>query len=143
MKKIALVLLISATSFFAFAGKSSKISCQVISNFKEDFGNVKNVQWEERDGYAEATFVVNNKGTKAFYNFDGTPIGRATAITIDMLPEKAKRSFAKKYSGYTVTEAISFVKPQEAAYYISASNNEERVIIKVVNEQVCLYKKLS
>ena len=53
------------------------------------------------------------------------------AVTLDELPIRAKRDFAKKYNGYTVKEAILFEGTMESAYYISAEDEKGSVILKV------------
>ena len=68
---------------------------------------------------------------EAFYSSDGDMIGTSKAITLDELSVKAKRDFAKKFGSCTVKEAIRFEGAEEGAYYISAANEKETVIVKV------------
>jgi hypothetical protein len=68
---------------------------------------------------------------EAFYNGTGEKIGSSRAISIDELPLKAKRSFAKDYADYTVKEVIEFNGTDETAYYLSAENEKTAVILKV------------
>ena len=76
---------------------------------------------------------------EAFYNVDGEISGTSKAITLEDLPVNAKRSFAKRFNGYTVKEIIHFDGTEETAYYISAENDKETVILKVgVNEALPL-----
>ncbi len=52
--------------------------------------------------------MLNNVRTQALYTPAGEFIGTNQAITLDELPVAAKRTFAKKYQGYTVEQAIRF-----------------------------------
>ena len=67
----------------------------------------------------------------AFYDLDGNMIGTSTNIAIDDLPTHAKRVFAKRYAEYTVKEAIQFDGVEETAYYISAENEAQSLLLKV------------
>ena len=62
-----------------------------------------------------------------------THVGTSRAINLEELPVKARRAFAKKFDGYTVKQAIAFDGAEETAYYISAENEKEAVILKVDN----------
>lgn len=145
MKKIFFAALIAvAFTGSAFAAGSSAINYNVATNFKTTFKGATDVQWTVKSDFVKATFVIDNQRVEAFYKPEGEMIGTATAVTIDQLPLSAKRSFAKKYSGYNVTEAIHFEGAEENAYYISAENGQEKVIIKVgENNQVSVFSKTS
>ena len=142
MKKLffaALLAISVATSAFA-AG--TNVNASVLRNFKMDFKNATNISWTAAEDYAKATFTVNNVKTEAFYNAEGELIGTSKNIELDELPVNAKRTFAKKFDGYTVKEVIHFEGSNESAYYLSAENNTEAVIFKVgENEQLTTYKK--
>lgn len=142
MKKFffaALVTVAIATS--AFAG-SNNVNVLVLNSFNHAFRNASNVAWTSREDYAKATFTLDDVKMEAFYNPNGELIGSSKGIKMDELPVNAKRTFAKKFSGYTVKEAIRFEGNDESAYYISADNDTESVIVKVSdNEQVSTFKK--
>jgi hypothetical protein len=131
MKRLFIAALF-AVSFMASAFASeTKVSSAIMSNFKYQFKNVSDVNWTMGEGFAKATFVYNQVRTEAFYSPSGEIIGTSKGVSLDQLPVKAKRNFSKKYDGYDVTEAIRFEGPDEAAYFISAQNEKESVIVKV------------
>jgi len=85
---------------------------------------------------------LNEKRMEAYYNLDGEVIGTSTPITLEELPVKAKRTIAKKFEGYTFTEAIRFEGAEENAFYIFTQNDKETVILKVTDtDQVVTFKK--
>jgi len=132
MKKlftIALLALTIVTS--AFANSSETVSKYVTNRFKTDFKNASEVSWTSKADYVKASFTLNDKKMEAYYNRRGEVIAKSTNISLDELPVNVKRSFAKKFEGYTVKEAILFEGTEENAYYISAENEKETVILKV------------
>ncbi len=141
MKKLFFTVLIAvAAAASAFAGPGSA-NILVLNSFKNAFGNASDVKWSAAGEYAKASFINNNVRTEAFYNSAGDLIGTSRGISMDELPVKAKRSFAKRFDGYTVKEAIRFDATDESAYFISAENDNESVIVKVgENEQASIYR---
>lgn len=132
MKKLLFTALLAVTvAVSAFASGTDKVNYAAVSNFKASFKHISDVSWTATKDYVKATFVLNNVRTEALYTPEGEFIGTNTAINLDELPVKAKRSFAKKFDGYTVKEAIHFEGNDEEAYFISAENEKEAVILKV------------
>lgn len=142
MKKLFLSALFAVTvAVSAFATDANKVSAAAINNFKASFKHAGDVSWKSANDYVTATFVYNNIRTEALYTTEGDFIGTNTAVSLEELPVNAKRTFAKKYDGYTVKEAIRFEGNEEGAYFISAENDKEAVIIKVTDDsQVSVMK---
>ncbi len=144
MKKLlstALIALFAISS--SFAGTTTNVNRKVTQSFEWDFKGVQDVQWSTTNTYAIASFVQNNKGTKAYYTHGGELIGYASAVNLEELSAGAKRSFAKKYSSYRITEAIKFEKPEGSSYFISVEKDSEKLILQVDNGHVTVYEKLS
>jgi hypothetical protein len=134
MKKLFISgLLVVTVALSSFAAEGNKVSFAIRTNFEAQFKNISDVKWTSGDGYAKATFVLNNVRTEALYSAEGELVGTSQAITLEDLPVNAKRAFAKRYDGYTVKEAIRFEGSQETAYYISAENAKGSVVLKVEN----------
>ncbi len=142
MKKLFFAALFAiAIASSAFAGPSN-VNVHVLNNFKTSFRNASDISWSSKDDFAKATFTLDNVKMEAFFNTSGELIGTSKNISMDALPVHAKRTFAKRFNGYTVKEAIRFEGADETAYYISADNDTESVIVKVSeNEQVSTFKK--
>jgi opacity protein-like surface antigen len=137
MKKIFFAALIATTVFTsAFAADTKKISARILHNFKYEYSNAADVNWTLRPNFAKASFTMDGKPTEAFYDLNGELIGTSEPITLNDLPVSAKRAIAKRYAGYDITEAIRFDGKAENAYYISAENEKEKVIVRVGEDEV-------
>lgn len=142
MKKLFIAALLTVTvATSAFTADEKKINTKIIENFKTEFADADNVQWSLKETYARATFFLNGKKTDAYYDLEGEAIGTSEAITLNNLPLHAKRTFAKKYSDYTVKEAIKFQGTGETAYFISAENDKQSVILKVTGAGISIFKR--
>lgn len=87
-------------------------------------------------------FIKDNTKMEVYYDYTGDVIGTSKSITLNELPVGAKRSFAKRFEGYTVKEAIRLDGVSEAAYYISGENEKETVILKVNQDnRILLFMK--
>ncbi len=143
MRKLFLAALLTVTvAASAFAKDINSKNVRAVKHFNSEFRDAENVSWTMRSTFAKATFYLNGEKREAFYDLNGEMIGTSSNISLDKLPVAAKRVFAKKYDGYTVKEAIHFEGIDEAAYYISAENEKESVILKVTDSNtVSVYKK--
>ncbi|WP_147203536.1 hypothetical protein [Segetibacter aerophilus] len=143
MKNLILSALLAVTVSTAFATGETKISYFVLNSFKHDFKDVTNVTWTSKTGLAKASFIYNNQKMDAFYNPNGSLFATSKNINLDELPVGAKRSFAKRYEGYSVKEAIKYESQDEQSYYISAENEKESLIIKIDEaEHLQLFKRI-
>ena len=132
MKKLFISALLAITvAASSFAAEGNNVSNAAQNNFSSQFKHASDVQWTSGKNYTKATFVLNSVRTEALYSAEGEFIGTNQAITLEELPVNAKRTFAKKYEGYTVKEAIRFEGTEEGAYFISAENGKGSVILKV------------
>jgi hypothetical protein len=136
MKKLLFAALLTASlATSAFAKETNEVSYRVQNNFKSQFNQAQKVNWSVRSNFTKATFEDAGQKVEAFYDVNGNMIGTSRNITLNELPTGAKRTFAKSYGGYTVKEAIRFEGAEEDAYYISAENEKENVILKVTNDR--------
>lgn len=136
MKKIFFAILMAVIiAGSAFAADAKKVNANVVYSFKSDFKKAVNVSWTTTENFAKAAFTMNGQQMEAFYNTEGERIATSKKITLDELPAEAKRTFTKKFGGYDVKEAIRFEGVDEDAYYISAENEKESVIVKVSSNQ--------
>ena len=144
MKKVLFsTLLTVALITNTFATGENKISSLILNSFKVDFKDAKDVSWSSKTGYSKAAFILDKREMEVFYNIDGTIFAISKKIELDELPVYAKRTFAKRYAGYTVKEAIKFEGTDENAYYIAAENEKVSVILKVdEQEYISLFKTL-
>lgn len=145
MKKLIIAAIIAVSvAGSAFAAPTASVNYNVLSSFKSAFKGAADVQWTIKQDFVKASFIINNERIEAFYSQDGEEIGTSKVISLDAMPVDAKRAFAKLYSNYNVKEAIHFKAAEENAYYISAENEKETVIIKVgENNQVSVFSQTS
>jgi hypothetical protein len=142
MKKLFIAALLTVTvATSAFTADDKKIDSRIIRNFNTEYADADKVTWCVKSTYVKASFEVDGKQTDAFYNLNGESIGCSRKITLDNLPVQAKRQFAKKYSDYTVKEAIKFDGNEESAFFISAENDKYSVILKITAAGVSVFKK--
>lgn len=138
----AMIALTVATSSFAADVKG--INSVAISSFKVEFKNATDVNWSTVGDLAKATFILDDVRMEAFYNTYGELIGTAKGLSLEALPVNAKRTFAKKYDGYTVKEVVRFEGVEERAFFIYAEKDKKSVILKVDdNSQISTFKKTS
>lgn len=144
MKKLFITALLAASvAVSAFASDANKINSAAVNNFEVAFKHASDVSWTANKDYLKATFVLNNTRMEALYSPHGDFIGTTKGVTLEELPVNAKRTFAKKYAGYTVKEAIRFEGNEEGAYFISADNERESVVLKVSDNSTISIMKYS
>ncbi|TDH23036.1 hypothetical protein EXU57_18425 [Segetibacter sp. 3557_3] len=132
MKKILIATLVSVMFISsAFAKKVSVVNSQALRSFRSDFAGATNVKWTSMDTYSWVSFSMKNEQVRAYYDTDGSLIGTGKSIQMDQLPTASKRAFAKRYSDYNVNEIMEFTAEYETAYFISATNEKETVILKL------------
>lgn len=140
MKNFFIAALLAVTFISsAFAAPVKGTNYFVANSFKARFPNVLKVDWIETPDYAKATFLLGNVKTEALYQLDGTFIGTCQKIAVEDLPIAAKRSFAKRYADYTVKEAVKFESNEELAYFISAEDNTNSIVLKVVDKNLLAF----
>ncbi len=132
MKRLLMAALLAiSVAASAFAKDSKSINTAAMNDFAVDFKKATDVSWTQTGNYIKATFVMNSEKMEVFYNHNGERIGISKAFNVEELPVHAKRTFAKKYQGYTVKQAIVFEGTDETAFFISAENDKESVVLKV------------
>jgi hypothetical protein len=144
MKKLFLSAILSVLIAGSLcAADVNKENVATVADFSVDFTNAENVHWTSTKNYLKASFTLNNKKMEAYYEHDGSMIGTASAININELPVSAKRIFAKKYGSFTVKEAILFEATSDTAYYVSAEDEVQSLIITISSEGIAsVFKKV-
>lgn len=114
-------------------------------NFETEFPDAANVTWK-KNGFEEASFTLNGKDMKAFYDYNHELIGTTTPVNYLDLPATAKKYIEKHYSDYTPQSVILFNDNaynqsdmvlygnafQDADnYFIELSNNNKTIVLEV------------
>lgn len=142
MKKLFITIVFAVAVAANTFAAPIKVSSAILANFNTKFSTASDVTWLITNDYTKAEFTADNTKMEVYYNPHGDIIATSKSITLDELPVGAKRTFAKKFEGYEVREAIKFEGFDEVAYYISGENEKETVILKVNDHNdVSLFKK--
>lgn len=114
----------------AFARDEETVSQQVLNNFKKEFVNAKDVNWQNSRDYVKATFSLNDQVMFAYYTPAGELIAITRNISSDKLPISLLTSLKKNYSEYWITDLFEAVSNGAGTYYITLQNADVEVILK-------------
>jgi hypothetical protein len=129
-----------------------------LKSFNDDFGSNSTVAWTRTDLYDIASFIKNDRETKAYYDFEGNLIGTTTVKLYTDLPIRAQKIITKRYPGYTPDFSIiydldkltdtqmilindEFVNADN--YFVQLSKGTAKIVLQVTPVgQVILFKKI-
>jgi hypothetical protein len=124
-------------------------------HFLTDFSGATNVQWK-RIGYEEASFMLNGKDMKAFYDYDHELIGTTSPASYADLPANAQKEIEKRYRNYTPQSVILFDDNEYNSsdmmlygnafadadnYFVELSHNDKTIVLQVNMEGLVTYFK--
>jgi len=124
-------------------------------HFLTDFSGATNVQWK-RIGYEEASFMLNGKDMKAFYDYDHELIGTTSPASYADLPANAQKEIEKRYRNYTPHSVILFDDNEYNSsdmmlygnafadadnYFVELSHNDKTIVLQVNMEGLVTYFK--
>jgi len=130
-------------------------SYMTAQHFMTDFPNAANVSWK-RGSFEEASFTLNGKEMKAFYDLDDELIGTTTPASYSDIPANAQKEIEKYYGGYTPTNVIMFDDNEfndtdmilygnsfedEDNYFVEMTNNNKTIVLQVNMEGLVSYFK--
>jgi hypothetical protein len=127
-------------------------------NFERDFPDAANVTWK-KIGIEEASFTLNGKEMKAFYDYNNELIGTTTPVSYLDMPVDARNYIDKHFSDYTTQSVILYDDNEYNQsdmvlygnafadadnYFVELSNNNKRIVLEVNMEGlVTFFKDLS
>lgn len=127
-------------------------------HFLNDFPKATNVSWKI-NGFEEATFTLNGKDMKAFYDYNNELIGTTSEVNYFDMPEVARKYIEKHYKDYTTSQVILYDDNEyndtdmmlygnqfedEDNYFVELSNNNRKIVLQVNMEGlVSFFKDLS
>ncbi len=132
MKKLfisGLLALTLITSAFA-----SPVSTRAMDHFSRSFANAKSVSWKTTNGYAKASFTLNNEKVDAFYDNYGEMIGISKVMAFDKLPKAALETLTTKYTypAYQLKDCIEFTNADnEKNYYVSFETQTGSIFLEI------------
>lgn len=142
MKKLFITIVLAIASFAGAFAIPKEVNAAILDDFNKQYKEVSNLSWLITPGFIKAEFTSGCRRMEVFYNAENVVMATSKSINLDEIPISAKRSFAKKFAGYTVAEAIRFEGFDDEGCYISGENEKETVILKVSdNSRVSLFKR--
>lgn len=142
MKKLIITAVLAVSVIGTAFANDIRINSAAQQSFKRDFRNVSQVQWQTYGSHTLAIFTQGNELIKAYYNESGNLYGTSRTVNTSDLPVQVKRAFSRNYSTYTVKDAMKFEGLEETAYLLTAENEKETVVLKVVDGALSTYKKI-
>src|SRR5450432_2950048 len=107
------------------ANKNEEVSYKVEAAFKQEFAQVKEVNWQKTDNYYKAVFKINNELVNAYFTPDGEMLGIVHNILSTQLPINLQTSLRKDYDGYWITDLFEFARQDSNGYYITIENADK------------------
>jgi len=124
-------------------------------NFLVQFPDATNVSWK-RNGFEEASFTMNGKDMKAFYDYNSELVGTTSPVSYAELPADAQKYIEKHYADYTTGNVLLFDDNEyndtdmmlygntfedEDNYFVELSNNEKKIVLQVNMEGLVTFFK--
>jgi len=145
MKKMIFgTFLLVALSIASFAA-GSKADKKLLSDLTMTLKNSTQVAHSITDNYTKATFSFNGKTTSVFHDqADGELIGFSIRITESELPQTALESVKRKYSDWTLVDAIMFIdKNANVNYYTQVKKDKQNIALQLSsNGHVSFYNRI-
>jgi len=145
MKKMLLATLLLVTlSLVSFAG-GNKADKKLLDDLAMTLKNSTQVVHSSTVDYTKATFSFNGKTTSVYYNqVDGELIGFTIRITESELPQAALETMKKKYSDWTLADAIMFIdKDANITYYTQVKKDKKNIALQLsLNGHVSFYRRM-
>jgi hypothetical protein len=134
MKKtcIAILLILVTGLTAARANDDNGLSREISTAFNKEFGNAKNISWEQKDNYAIASFTFNNQVLHAYYEQNGELNTVVHNILSDQLPVLLLAQL-KNYEGYWISDLYESVTNRHSSYYVVLENADQKLTLKSVS----------
>ncbi len=135
MKKIIFATtLLAALSTASFAD-GNKADKKLLNDLTTTLQYSSNVHRSSTSEYNFATFGFNGKAVFAFYYPDNNKfMGFSIHLTQSELPKEVSDALSKKYSDWSIVDAILFVNESGRIYYFAqVKKNKANLALKIIN----------
>jgi hypothetical protein len=133
MKKIffsiATMLMMGASAFAANVNNDD-VNQQAVRSFKKDFASASNTIWEQKGGYAKATFSINGQVLFAYYDNNGDLQAVVRNITSEQLPINLLTSLKKDYSDCWISDLFEVASGDQTNYYVTLENSDKKIVLR-------------
>ncbi len=133
MKNIILsAALLLALSSATFAG-TRNADPSLLKDLSSTFNKTKQVSWEDKPQYKQASFNFKNTTASAFYSADENElIGFGIRFKANDLPEGISNIIKNKYNDWNISDAIMFIDPSgNIDYYAEVVKNSKKMALKI------------
>src|SRR6185436_9864445 len=125
---LALMLMIGLSS--TFANNAEGVNQKVMSSFKKEFANAKDVKWESGKEFVKATFTLNGQILFAYYSENGEMLAMTRNIVSSQLPIVLLNDLKKDYSNFWITDLFEMAADNETAYYVTLECSDNIIVLK-------------
>ncbi len=129
MKRIfttLLALIVIATAVSA----SENVDPRILSAFEKEFSFAKNVKWEKKGDYMQASFSLNDQRLIAWYNSNAELRVIARNILYMQLPLSVIKSFQQNYAEAELTSVVEFTRGAETFYQLQITTKNKKLLLK-------------
>jgi hypothetical protein len=128
---LALMLMIGLSS--TFANNAEGVNQKVMSSFKKEFANAKDVKWESGKDFVKATFTLNGQILFAYYSENGDMLAMTRNIVSSQLPIVLLNDLKKDYSNFWITDLFEMAADNETAYYVTLECSDNVIVLKSID----------
>ncbi len=143
MTLVTAAALLFTTTAFATGGEET-VTVKVRQAFSKDFAGALKVNWEAKENYYFAEFMLNNTRFSAAYDEDGQLVATSRVIKTDQLPLALTQVLNDRYNGYEQARTATEVTHEgQTSYYLSVANDKQVLYLKAgPNGDISVEKKM-
>jgi len=139
---IPLILLFFANFSFAQDIAESDIPASITNNFKQEFPNASDLEWEMDGELYNAEFDDENSADHdVWYNQNGEIVKHKQEITKEELPEKVLSKINMEYQDFKIDDIKKIVENNITTYEIELDSSTDELEVVVNPEGEVLSKK--
>jgi len=127
MKKLSIIVLLTATSCTSFAQDIAQkdIPSVVVNTFQQKFPNQANVDWEMKKGVYEAEFKVNSIEHNVYLDNTGKIVKYKQEISENELPATVMAAIKKDFSGNKLDEIEKYEEGITVTYKVKLEKGKD------------------
>jgi hypothetical protein len=118
MKKIIAILAFVFTAAAGFAKDNTVDNHKVLNAFREEFGNIQDVDWYQTENSYVAKFSLHTSKVTAHFTADGTLLATSRYISDSQLPGNVITRLIKKYPNQVIHSVVEYVTDDTTRYVI-------------------------